>query len=172
MSATEVREEQPGDIQRVRELNLLAFGQPEEADIVDRLRHNCGDILSLVSLKENTVVGHLLFSPIVIEGDGEPVWGMALGPMAVLPEFQRQGIGSELMRTGISQMKKRGCPFLILIGHPEYYPRFGFLPARGLGIDCEWEVPDEAFMMLVLDKSAMKGVTGTAKYRPEFSGGM
>jgi putative acetyltransferase len=172
MSAIEVREERPADIQRIRELNLLAFGQPEEADIVDRLRHNCGDILSMVALKDNTVVGHLLFSPIVIEGDSGALQGMALGPMAVLPEFQRQGVGSELMTTGISQMKKRGCPFLILIGHPEYYPRFGFLPARGLGIECEWEVPDEAFMMLVLDEATMNGVTGTAKYRPEFSGGV
>ena len=89
--------------------------------------------------------------------------------MAVLPEFQRRGIGAQLIAFANAELKKRLFPFIVVVGHPEYYPRFGFRSASGFGIRSEWELPDDVFMILVLDESVMKGVLGLAKYRPEFS---
>jgi len=167
-----IREEQPGDIQAVREVNERAFGQPQEADIVDRLRRNCTDLLSLVAVVDDQVVGYILFSPATVENDDRTVRGMGLGPMAVLPEHKRRGIGLELVRAGIARLADRRCPFVIVLGHAEYYPRFGFEPASRYGIRSEWAVPDEAFMILLLDKSAMAGISGLARYRPEFAEAM
>jgi putative acetyltransferase len=164
-----VREEQSDDIPAIREVNERAFGQPIEADLVDKLRQNCKDLLSLVARAENEVVGHILFSPAVIESEDGTVQGVALAPMAVLPEYQRQRVGAELIRTGITKLRSTGCPFVVVLGHAEYYPRFGFKPASSQGIRSEWEVPDDAFMILVLNESEMKGISGLAKYRPEFA---
>ena len=89
--------------------------------------------------------------------------------MAVLPEHQHQGVGGKLIEAGTRQLKDAGCPFIVVVGHADYYPRFGFRPARSLGITCEWEVPDNVFLLLVLDPEKMQGVAGMAKYRQEFS---
>jgi len=118
-----------------------------------------------VAVEGDDVVGHVLFSPAEI-GD---VRGMGLAPMAVSPDRQRHGIGSELVHAGLAKLEARGCPFVIVLGHPEYYPRFGFERASARGIRCQWDVPDEAFRILVLDEAAVEGVTGLARYRPEFS---
>ena len=98
--------------------------------------------------------------------------GMGLAPMAVLPEHQRQGIGSELVRAGLAELRERDCIFVIVLGHPEYYPRFGFEPASKHGIKCEWAVPDEAFMILVFDETHLPEAGGRVRYRPEFSEAM
>jgi putative acetyltransferase len=164
----EIRKEQPLDITPIREVHIRAFGQSQEADIVDQLRQNCNDLLSFVAILGNQVVGHILFSPATIEGQGRNVSGMALAPMAVMPDCQRQGVGSELVRAGISKLGNKQCPFVLVLGHAEYYPRFGFEPASLYGIRSEWEVPDEAFMILVLSEAEMKGISGVAKYRQEF----
>lgn len=90
--------------------------------------------------------------------------------MAVLPEFQRQGIGSKLVKAGLDVIEKAKFPFVIVLGHPTYYPRFGFVPTSRYGIASEYEnVPDEAFMILVFDQTALKGVSGVAKYLTEFA---
>jgi putative acetyltransferase len=89
--------------------------------------------------------------------------------MAVLPEHQRQGIGSRLVEAGNTQLHEAGCPFVVVVGHPGFYPRFGFLPARSSGITCEWDVPDDVFMVRVLNPGIMRGVAGLARYRPEFA---
>ena len=167
-----IREEQPHDIEAISELNVQAFGQTQEADLIDKLRQNCNDLLSLVAVIQDQVVGHVLFSPARIESLERTVQGMALAPMAVLPEYQRQGIGSELVRTGIDKLKEWPCPFLIVLGHAEYYPRFGFEPASRYGIRSEWEVPDDAFMILVLNEPDMNDISVVAKYRPEFTEAM
>jgi putative acetyltransferase len=164
-----IREEQSGDASAIRKVQEQAFGQPQEADIVDKLRRNCHDLLSLVAVAESQIVGHILFSPIDIKSKETTLQGMSLAPMAVLPAYQRKGIGTELVREGITRLKGQGCPFVIVLGHPEYYPRFGFEPASRYRIQSEWEVPDEAFMILVLNPSAMLGVSGLAVYRPEFA---
>jgi putative acetyltransferase len=115
-------------------------------------------------------VGHILFTPVAIEHAGRRVLGMGLAPMAVLPERQRQGLGSELVRRGLEILRERGCPFVVVVGHPEYYPRFGFEPASRHGLVCQWEgVPDPAFMVLILDADAMAGISGVAQYRDEFN---
>ena len=163
-----IRPERPEDASRVRHVNEQAFGQPAEADLVERLRQACTDTLSLVA-EEDAVVGHILFTSVVVESAGRRVLGMGLAPMAVLPDRQRQGIGSQLVRRGLDILRERGCPFVVVVGHPEYYPRFGFEPASTHGLASQWEsVPDAAFMVLVLDVHAMAGVSGVAKYREEF----
>jgi putative acetyltransferase len=162
----EIREERPDDVGAVRDLNRRAFGQDQESNIVDALRTNGAALLSLVATLNDQVAGHIMYSPVSVGGN---VKGAALGPMAVLPECQRQGIGSKLIEAGNRKLKDAGCPFIIVVGHADYYPRFGFRPASDHGITCEWDVPDDVFLLLVLDESKMEGVSGFAKYRHEFS---
>jgi putative acetyltransferase len=161
----EIRKERPGDIPAIREINRRAFEQDQEANIVEALRANGAALLSLVAVLNDRVVGHIMYSPVEVN----QLAGAGLGPMAVLPEHQREGIGSRLIEAGTEQLERAGCPFIVVVGHAEYYPRFGFRPARPLGITCEWDVPDNAFLMLVLDPGKMQGVSGMIKYRSEFS---
>jgi putative acetyltransferase len=168
-----IRREQPQDISTIREVNKRAFGQEQEALIVDKLRENCDSILSLVAIADDQVVGHILFSPAVIEGENGRLLGTGLAPLAVLPEYQKRGIGSELVQAGVARIREGGCPYIIVLGHPEYYPRFGFEPASRFGISSEWEVADdEAFMILILNRRAMEDISGVAKCREEWAGVM
>jgi putative acetyltransferase len=165
----EIRRERREDIPGIRNVHDLAFGRSEEGTVVDRVREAFDGLVSLVAVVEGRVVGHVLFSPVRIEtGEGRDVFGMGLAPLAVLPEYQRQGIGTELMDAGLAAMRQTSCPFVVVLGHPAYYPRFGFEPASRRGIRCKWDVPDEAFMVLVMDEEAMRGVAGLAHYRPEW----
>jgi putative acetyltransferase len=161
----EIRPEEPGDVTAIRDVNRRAFGQDQEGNIVDALRANGVTLLSLVAVLDGRVVGHIMYSPLVV-GD---VLGAALGPMAVLPEEQKQGIGTKLVETGNARLARDGCPCIAVLGHPRFYPRFGFRPGSTYRITCEWDVPDEVFMVLVLDAAKMSGVTGTAQYRREFA---
>lgn len=163
-----IREETPDDSDDIRRVNDAAFGQPQESTLVARLRENGAILLSLVAVVEGRVVGHILYSPVTIGSDGSPLEGAGLGPMSVLPGRQRAGIGGRLVAEGNRRMRERGCPFIVVLGHPEYYPRFGFEPASRYGIRCEWTVPDEAFMILPLDPARLTGRGGLARYRREF----
>jgi putative acetyltransferase len=160
-----IREECSADLKPIRNVNKRAFGQDLEGNIVDALRSNGAVLLSLVATIEGQVVGHIIYSPASVS----QIDGAALGPMAVLPEHQRQGIGSKLVETGNRKLQEAGYPFIIVVGHANYYPRFGFKPAATHGIKCEWDVPDDMFMLLVLDQARMQGISGLAKYRHEFS---
>ena len=164
-----IRRQQPADALRIREVNTQAFGQPDEANLVDKLRERCQEHVELVAVRGDEIVGHILFSPAAVECEGRTVTGAALGPMAVLPGHQRQGIGAKLVRSGVSILRQKNCPFLVVIGHPEFYPRFGFRPASQFGVQCDWDVPDAAFMMMVLTEEEMRGVRGKVRFRPEFS---
>ena len=164
----ETRVEQPGDADSIYQVNAIAFGQVAEAELVSALRKDCRELLSLVALNNEKIVGHILFSPVSVHGDHRIVWGKGLAPMAVLPEWQRRGIGSRLVHDAVGRLREADCPFLVVLGHPAYYPRFGFKPASCYGIECEWAVPDEAFMLKVLDPKRLKNVRGMARYRPEF----
>jgi putative acetyltransferase len=169
---TTIRVEEAQDIAQVRAVNEQAFEQPAEANVVDKLRKSCEDYLSLVA-EDDEVVGHIFFTPAVVDSPGCRVVGMGLAPLAVVPERQRQGIGSALTRRGLEILRERGCPFVIVLGRVEYYPRFGFERASAHGLTCQWEeVPDEAFMVLVFDADAMEGVSGVAAYRDEFNEAM
>ena len=95
--------------------------------------------------------------------------GYGLAPMAVRPEQQRRGLGSALVRAGLARVQAAGAPFVLVIGHPAYYPRFGFVPASRHGVRCQWpDIPDEAVMLLVLDAGRAMPLAGEARYRPEF----
>jgi putative acetyltransferase len=142
-----------------------AFGQQQEGTLVETLRSRHAVLLSLVAVARGCVVGHILYSPASIGN----VSGAALGPMSVLPEFQRQGIGSELIEAGTIRLQSQGCPFVIVVGHEHFYPRFGFVPASRHGVTCQWDVPDNVFMIRILDERRMQGVSGLATYRDEFS---
>ena len=106
-----IRQERPEDVAEVRRVNELAFEQPAEANLVDKLRQACADALSLVAVDDG-VVGHILFTPVVAESGPRRAAGMGLAPMAVAPDRQRQGIGSELVRRGLEMLRQRGCPLL------------------------------------------------------------
>jgi putative acetyltransferase len=172
LSDITIRREVPEDRDAVRNINLRAFGQATEGNIVDALRTSCLEALSLVGVEDHCVVGHILFTPVTI--DGLPIaGGMGLAPMSVLPEKQRLGIGSKLVRSGLDQLRNAGCLFVVVLGHPSYYPRFGFTPASQLGLSCQWpDVPDDAFMILVLKQDALTGVQGVVRYRSEFATAM
>lgn len=168
-----IRPEKPNDVPAVHAVNEEAFGQPAEADLVDALREECTDHVSLVATVDGQIVGHVFFTPVTIRQDAKERTGMGLAPMAVLPGFQHQGIGSRLVRAGIAALKEACCPFIVVLGHPGYYPRFGFGPASKHGLACQWEgVPDDAFMVLILDEASMAGVSGVARYRDEFDQAM
>jgi len=163
-----IRSETPEDIDSIRRINLQAFGQKAEAAIVDKLRNRNALTISLVATMENEVVGHIAFSPVVIESQCLSFEAVALAPMAVLPAHQRKGIGSQLVRAGLEECRRLGHDIVVVLGHPDYYPRFGFVSAKQRGIDCEFEVPDEAWMVLELKEGILRGKSGTVKFQSEF----
>ncbi|HWT03060.1 MAG TPA: N-acetyltransferase [Pyrinomonadaceae bacterium] len=163
-----IRAEKAEDIAAIRRVNELAFGQPNEAALVDALRAVAEPQISLVAVADGEVVGHIFFSPVSIESDEFNSSAMGLGPMAVLPEYQGRGVGSRLVREGLKECGRVGCGVVVVLGHPEYYPRFGFVPASQKGLRCEYPVPDEVFMVTELEPGALRGRRGLVKYRPEF----
>jgi len=167
----EIRKEEPGDQDAIHHLNLAAFDNGPEATLIGKLRAACKAYLSFVAVEENAVVGHILFTPVTV--DGSSAVGMGLAPMAVLPSHQRKGIGSQLVRIGLEHLRQARCPFVVVLGHPAYYPRFGFGPASRYRLLSQWEgVPDEAFMVFVFDKRSLPVCGGIARYRDEFEDAM
>jgi putative acetyltransferase len=202
-----IRLEQAGDEDGIRRVNEEAFGQPDEAALVDALRGSEAVICSLVATEEEVIIGHILFTVAALtsHSDSETLSNSqlegrslyppgsqlddetdsyrpsqstsqppsrplaALGPVAIAPTHQRQGIGSQLIVAGLDLCRAMGYDLVIVLGHREYYPRFGFRPAAPLGI--RWEHGAEAhFMVLELRPGALAGVSGVARYRPEFDG--
>jgi len=167
----EIREEEPCDQAAVLLLNEVAFANGPEAAVVDKLRADCDNYVSFVAVDQGTLVGHILFTPATLDNGG--LTGMGLAPMAVLPSHQRQGIGSLLVRHGLEHLRQTGCPFIIVLGHPEYYPRFGFELASHYKLSSQWDgVPDEAFMVVVFDRDALPKAGGIARYRGDFDEAM
>lgn len=140
-----------------------------EAEIVNKLRSRGAVTLSLVAELEGRVVGHILFTPVRIITPAGESSAVGLGPMAVLPAYQKQGLGSQLVEQGLSECKRMGQVMVIVLGHLHYYPRFGFKNAAIFGIRCQEAVPEEAFMLVELAEGAAQGfVGGVVYYQPEF----
>jgi len=163
-----IRPEEMADRDAVYTLNVAAFETPAEAGLVDLLREKAEPTVSLVAEQEGEVVGHIMFSPVTLSGHPGLV-AMGLAPMAVLPEYQRKGVGSEMVKAGLERCRELGAAAVVVLGHPEYYPRFGFVPSSRFGIACEYEVPEEVFMMLELESGALDGKNGTISYHPAFN---
>jgi putative acetyltransferase len=165
----EIRVEQPEDRDAVHQVNESAFGRENEANLVNRLCE-VASTFSWVAVEGDRVVGHILFSPVVIEGEGEcDGLMMGLAPVGVLPEAQGKGIGASLIRRGIAECAGLGAKAIVVLGAPSYYGRFGFESAKKYGLRCEYDGSDEAFMVLELVQDALKNCDGMVRYRPEFS---
>ena len=162
-----IREETAADEAGIREANRLAFGGEDEARLIDRLRADGDVVVSLVAVEGDDVLGHVLFSRLPIERAGEAIQGAALAPVAVRPDRQRQGIGSALIRHGIERCRERGCAAIVVLGHPEYYPRFGFSAALAERLAAPYSGP--ALMALELEPGSLIG-GGAVRYPPAFAG--
>jgi putative acetyltransferase len=165
-----IRAETVADRESVRAVNELAFGRPSEADLVDALREGAKPCVSLVAEEGGRVVGHIFFSPVAVESGGGAWAALGLGPMAVLPERQGRGVGSELVRAGLNECPRLGHEVVFVLGHARYYPRFGFTPAAVKGIECEFPGHEESFMVVELRPGAIAGRKGLVRYSPEFRG--
>ncbi|MCD0480476.1 N-acetyltransferase [Chryseobacterium sp. LC2016-29] len=166
------RQETQDDFQEVFELNRKAFGQQNEAKLVNALRNNLNIFipeLSIVASKNNAIIGHILFTKINIKNDDETLnESLALAPMAVLPEFQKNGIGGQLIKHALDTAKILGYQSVIVLGHEDYYPKFGFEPAEKWNIKAPFDVPSNVFMAIELVKDGLKNISGTVIYPKEF----
>ncbi len=162
-----VREEDESDQDAVHAVNVSAFETSAEADLVDALRAQAQPIVSLVAEEGGEVVGHIMFSPVSLP-EHPNLKLMGLAPMAVTGQHQRKGIGSALVRAGLEQCKQLGITAVVVLGHPEYYPRFGFAASSRFGIDSEYDVPEDVFMAMELQPGALNGRTGRVKYHAAF----
>jgi putative acetyltransferase len=160
-----IRRETAADIPAIRRVNELAFGRPNEARLVDALREAATPFLSLVADDGGAIVGHIAFTPVTVG----PAVILGLAPMAVLPGRQHQGIGSELVRAGLDACRDAGFGAVVVLGHPDYYPRFGFEPASRRGVTTEYDVPDPVFMLLELTPGGADALQGVARYHPAFA---
>lgn len=167
-----IRRETPTDVPAIHQINELAFGRPAEADLVDALRQRNAITLSWVAVESDQLVGHVLYTPATIQTESSSIDAISLGPVAVSPSHQNKGIGARLIRESLEALRMQGHSLVFVLGHPTYYPRFGFQPSKPLGVACEFDVPDEVFMVLELQPhalaTALNGQHGVLHYQPEF----
>ena len=165
-----IRPELPQDRSAIFTLNAQSFETDAEARLVDALRTEAPRAISLVAESNGEIVGHILFSPVMLENHPTaPVLGLA--PMAVNGPRRNQGIGSLLVEKGLQACRAKGAGAVVVLGHPEYYPRFGFRKASEFNIRCEYDVPDDVFMAIELAPAFFAGKQGVVKYHPLFSSG-
>lgn len=161
--------ETAADTAAVAAVHHAAFGRPNEARLVDRLRASAHPQVSLVARRAEQVIGHIFFSPVELAAARAGLLAMGLAPVGVVPAWQRGGVGGRLVRAGLDACRALGTRAVVVLGHPAYYPRFGFVPASRFGLRCEYDVPDEAFMALELVPGALGGAGGTVRYAPAFA---
>jgi putative acetyltransferase len=163
-----IRVEQPGDVPHIRDIAAHAFGQRAEADLIDRLRANGDALISLVAVADiGELVGHILFSRLRVDrGKGRILEAAALAPLAVRPEYQRQGFGSALVHAGIRACSARGLAGIVVLGHPRFYQRFGFSAAAARSLRAPFS--GDAFMALELAPGALAGSPGIVHYADAF----
>jgi len=148
----------------IRYIDIEAFDTDAEANLIDALRRSGIPIISLVAEEHGQLVGHILLSPVTLDGNKPSISIAGLGPMAVLSDWQNQGIGSRLVEEGLKQCKRSGYEAIVVLGHPDYYPRFGFSPSLDYGIESEYDVPAEVFMAKEIHAGALDGCSGTVIY--------
>jgi putative acetyltransferase len=167
------RPEAVEDISAIYRINAASFETPAEARIVDKLRKTGDHIISLVAEMDEEVLGHILFTEMILEPGAENFRALGLAPMAVLPEYQNKGIGSKLVKAGLEECKRIEVPAVFVLGHPEFYPRFGFIPAENFKIKSEYpDLPPGVFMAQELEEGSLKHLAGTARYHPVFNEAM
>ncbi len=164
-----IREETNKDINAVRDLTIAAFGQQNEADLIDTLRSKAEHYVSLVAEQNKQVIGHILFTPVTLTENPAGISIAGLAPMAVSPEWQKSGIGSQLVDTGLLACIEAGYKAVVVLGHPAFYPKFGFKPSVGFSIKSEYEVPDEVFMAKELIPGSLSGASGVIAYHSAFN---
>jgi putative acetyltransferase len=161
-----VRDEQPHDRGHVRIVNEAAFERYDEADLIDRLRVEGAVLASFVAEVDGQIVGHILFSRMTVETAQGAVAAVSLAPMAVLPNHRDRQVGSQLVRHGLSELRARGERIVIVLGHKNYYPRFGFSPEKARHLASPF--PPESFMALELSDNALDEVRGSVRYPAAF----
>lgn len=163
-----IREERPEDAEAVGAVLVAAFGSEAEARLVERLRASGKILFTLVAEEKGRVLGHMVFSRIAVESGGSEIPVLALAPLAVMPAFQRLGIGSALVSAGLERCRMDRHARVMVVGDPVYYGRFGFVPASRFGLKCPFPVPEEAFMAIELEPGAFVQVSGVVRYGHEF----
>ena len=160
-----IRPEKSADRDAVFGVNAAAFESDAEAKLVDALRGDVEPLISLVAELDGEIVGHILFTPVHVGAGRTPA--MALGPMAVLPDRQRMGIGSHLVREGLQACRDAGAAAVFVLGHVEFYPRFGFVPAARYG--CHYKGMERpAFFVMELGRGTLNSVRGSVEYHAAF----
>lgn len=163
-----LRPETPADAPAVRQLLIEAFEQPAEADLVEALRATTSPYLALVAEVDQQIVGHLVFTPVRLEPTAPHLHLVGLAPMAVLPSYQRRGIGAALIEAGLAACRAQQVDAVVVLGHPDYYPRFGFVPSVRFGLRSTYDVPPEVFMAQELVPGALANVSGVVQYAQAF----
>lgn len=164
----QIRDEATADKAEVYRINYEAFGRREEAELVESLRATTRSLVSLVAVAEESPVGHILFTPVEVSTESDDVLAMGMGPVAVLPELQRKGIGSRLIEAGLDRCRKEGKSVVFVLGHPDYYPRFGFRPASEWGLYYKNHDFDPYFFVLKLLPVSTSRLSGEVRYLPAF----
>jgi putative acetyltransferase len=164
----QIRSEDQKDWPAVYIVNATAFETEAEAKLVDTLRENVKPLISLVAEVKGTVVGHILFSPVELKNFPD-LKLMGLAPMAVAPNSQNQGLGSALVHSGLEKCRELDIGAVVVLGHPNYYPRFGFKAAKDFNISCEYGPCEDSFMLAELKKDYLKGASGIIMYNEAFN---
>lgn len=170
-----IREEEIKDYNEVEKVveesfKTAEFSDKDEHNLVRRLRNSNEFIkeLSLIVEEENKILGHVLLTKALINGEDTSFEALALAPLAVLPEYQKSGIGKKLMNKAIERARELGYKSIVVLGHEKYYPKFGFEKASKYGVKAPFEVPDEAYMILELLPGGLNGVSGIVEYSKAF----
>lgn len=165
-----VRGEKAADYADIYEINKLAFGREDEGRLIEDIRKtkNYEFGFSLVAVKEEKILGHALFSKAFVVHKGRRFKCLALGPMAVLPEHQRKGIGKALIAEGFERAKEVGFGAIVVLGDPAYFEQFGFKPSLVYKVRCSFSPSPEYFMVKEITRNAMRGIIGTVQYAREF----
>ena len=167
----QIRPELQSEYELVEKVNRDAFNRDEESLLVHKIRKTPNYIpeLSLVASKKDIVIGHIMFTKVRIINEDTEFPSIALDPMSVAPKYQKKHIGSQLVLAGLDAAKELGYPHVIVLGHENYYPKFGFVPAKTFGLLPSFDVPSTYFMARELTKDSLAKIKGFVVYDDVFS---